>query len=187
MLRPASLLSAIGFQRIFHGQAVKFRVTAIPSLFTTISILASQVPINIRLIASACAAFSSLSRATPAAHGWPSQPLPGKRNPAPASFSISFSDILPSPQVSQVVCDQAPLQPHLVEAESVAAQWRHLHGLLAFLDPLLGRASFVLEPHFRPARQAQVRNDKAHSRKRLALMVPDLGDDPSRLRVGPPH
>jgi hypothetical protein len=39
--------------------------------------------------------------------------------------------------------------------------------LLAFLDPLLGRAPLVLEPHYRPAGQAQIRDDKADSRKQL--------------------
>ena len=57
--------------------------------------------------------------------------------------------------------------------------------LLAFLDPLLGRASLIIEPHYRPAGQAQVRDDKADSRKQLAGMVLDLGDDPSRLRPAP--
>src|ERR1039458_2902558 len=57
--------------------------------------------------------------------------------------------------------------------------------LLAFLDPLLGRAPLIIEAHYRPAGQAQVRDDKAHSRKQLALMVLDLGDDPSRLRPAP--
>jgi hypothetical protein len=54
--------------------------------------------------------------------------------------------------------------------------------LLAFLDPWLGRAPLIIETHYRPAGQAQVRDDKAHSRKQLALMVFDLGDDFSRLR-----
>src|SRR5712692_5508239 len=57
--------------------------------------------------------------------------------------------------------------------------------LLAFLDPLLGCAPLIIEPHYRPAGQAQVRDDKADSREQLALMVLDLGDDPSRLRPAP--
>src|SRR5713226_8872884 len=57
--------------------------------------------------------------------------------------------------------------------------------LLAFLHPLLGRATLIIEPHYRQAGQAQVRDDKAHSREKLALMVLDLGDDPSRLRPAP--
>src|SRR5580704_10290058 len=39
--------------------------------------------------------------------------------------------------------------------------------LLTFLDPLLGRASLVIEAHYRPAGHAQVRDDKANSRKQL--------------------
>src|ERR1035437_7865035 len=40
--------------------------------------------------------------------------------------------------------------------------------LLAFLDPLLGCASLIIETHYRPARQAQVRHDKADSGKQLS-------------------
>src|SRR5450432_1408739 len=39
--------------------------------------------------------------------------------------------------------------------------------LLAFLDPLLGRAPLIIEPYYRPAGQAQVRDDKPDSRKQL--------------------
>jgi hypothetical protein len=39
--------------------------------------------------------------------------------------------------------------------------------LLPLRDPLLGRASLVTETHYRPAGQAQVRDDKANSRKQL--------------------
>jgi len=49
--------------------------------------------------------------------------------------------------------------------------------LLAFLDPLLRRASPIIEPHYRPAGQAQVGNDKTGSREQLAGMVLDLGHD----------
>ena len=45
------------------------------------------------------------------------------------------------------------------ESETVAAQPRHLHRLLAFFDPLLRRAPFIVEPHHRPAGQAQVRDN----------------------------
>jgi len=47
--------------------------------------------------------------------------------------------------------------------------------LLAFLDPLLGCAPLIIESHYRPAGQAQVRDDKADSRKQLVFMVLDLG------------
>src|SRR6266849_4271274 len=39
--------------------------------------------------------------------------------------------------------------------------------LLAFLDPLLGRAPLIVEPHYRPAGQAQIRDDKADSREQF--------------------
>src|ERR1700674_921552 len=39
--------------------------------------------------------------------------------------------------------------------------------LLAFFDPLLGRAPLIIERHYRPAGQAQVCDDKADSRKQL--------------------
>src|SRR2546426_4974814 len=39
--------------------------------------------------------------------------------------------------------------------------------LLAFFDPLLGRAPLVIETHYRPAGQAQVCDDKADSRKQF--------------------
>ena len=38
---------------------------------------------------------------------------------------------------------------------------------------------------YRPAGQAQIGDDKTDSRKQLAGMVLDLGDDPSRLRPAP--
>src|ERR1700737_1716108 len=40
--------------------------------------------------------------------------------------------------------------------------------LLALLDPLLGRAPLIIETHYRPAGQAQVRHDKTNSRKQLS-------------------
>src|SRR5882762_2245886 len=39
--------------------------------------------------------------------------------------------------------------------------------LLAFLDPLLGCAPLIIEAHYRPAWQAQVRDDKADSREQF--------------------
>jgi len=43
-----------------------------------------------------------------------------------------------------------------------------MHRLLAFLDPLLRRAPLVMETHYRPAGQAQIRDDEANSRKQLS-------------------
>ena len=39
--------------------------------------------------------------------------------------------------------------------------------LLAFLDPLLGRAPLIIEAHDRTAGQAQIRDDEADSRKQF--------------------
>src|SRR5215470_6270024 len=44
----------------------------------------------------------------------------------------------PPPEVPQVVSNYDQPKPHLVGPESMATQPRHLHCLLAFLDPLLG-------------------------------------------------
>jgi hypothetical protein len=52
---------------------------------------------------------------------------------------------------------------------------------------LLRRAPLVIEPDHRPTGQAQIRDDKTHSREQLAGMVLDLGDDPSRLRPARPY
>ena len=49
--------------------------------------------------------------------------------------------------------------------------------LLAFLDPLLGCAPLVIKPHYRPARQTQIRDDEADSREQL----PESGTPPSPL------
>jgi hypothetical protein len=42
-----------------------------------------------------------------------------------------------------------------------------MRGLLAFLDPLLGRAPLIIEPNHRRTGQAQVRGDEADSREQL--------------------
>src|ERR1035437_4438932 len=46
----------------------------------------------------------------------------------------------PPPQIPQIVGQQAQRQPHLVRAETMATQSRHLHRLLSLFDPLLSRA-----------------------------------------------
>src|SRR5713226_4408768 len=52
--------------------------------------------------------------------------------------------------------------------------------LLAFFDPLLGRAPLIIETHYRPAGQAQVRDDKANSRKQLSEVELHLRHHPPR-------
>ena len=59
----------------------------------------------------------------------------------------------PPPQIPQVVNQQAQCQPDLARAEPMASEPRHLHRLLAFLDPLLRRPSLVVEAHYRPRQQ----------------------------------
>jgi len=51
----------------------------------------------------------------------------------------------PPQQIPQVVGKNAEPQPHLIAAKPVAAQPRHLHRLLALLDPLLCLAALVIE------------------------------------------
>src|ERR1035437_9873022 len=63
----------------------------------------------------------------------------------------------------------------------MTAQPRHLHRLLAFFDPLLRCPTLVVEPHHRPAGQAQVRDDEAHSWEQLALVMLHLGNHPAGL------
>src|SRR5450759_2514496 len=55
----------------------------------------------------------------------------------------------PPPQIPQVVGQQAQRQPHLVRAEPMAREPRHLDRLLSLLDPLLRRPPLVIEPHHR--------------------------------------
>jgi len=86
----------------------------------------------------------------------------------------------PQPQVPQVVCQHAQLQAHFVGAESVTRQPCPMRCLLALLDPLLGRAPFVVEPHNRPTRETEIRDDKAHSPEQLSDMVLDFRHDPAR-------
>src|SRR5713226_3420161 len=55
-----------------------------------------------------------------------------------------------------------------------------MRGLLAFLDPLLGRATLIIEAHYRPAGQAQVRDDKADSREQFPEVELHLRHHPPR-------
>src|ERR1017187_1633254 len=74
----------------------------------------------------------------------------------------------PPPEVSQVVGDEAQPEPHFIRPEPMATQPRHLHRLLAFLDPLLRRPPLVVEPHHRPAVRLQVGHDEPHTREQFA-------------------
>jgi len=50
----------------------------------------------------------------------------------------------------------------------MTTQSRHPHRLLPLFDPLLSRASFVVEPHHRPARRIQVGHNEPDARKQFA-------------------
>src|ERR1039458_7933808 len=86
----------------------------------------------------------------------------------------------PPPQIPQVVSQQAQCQPDLVRAEPMARKPRHLHRLLAFLDPLLRRPSLVIEAHYRPARCLKVGHDEPHSWEQLPEVELHLRHHPSR-------
>ena len=79
-----------------------------------------------------------------------------------------------------VVDLHAQPQPHLVRPKAVAAQPCHPHRLLAFFDPLLRRAAFVVEPHYRPAVGLQVGDDESHPRKQFAKVELHLGHHAGR-------
>ena len=69
---------------------------------------------------------------------------------------------VPPRGIPQVTGDHAQPQPHRVRPKAMAAQPRHFHNLLAFLDRRRGdlrRSSLVVELHHSPAGQAQVRDD----------------------------
>jgi len=72
--------------------------------------------------------------------------------------------------------------PHLVGSEPVAAQSRHLHRLLAFLDLLLRRPPLIVELHHRPIVRLQGRHDEARSGEQFPNVKLDLRHHPPRRR-----
>ncbi len=71
-----------------------------------------------------------------------------------------------SPQeVAQVVRQHEQLQSHLIVVEAVAAQSRPAQRVLAFLDPLLGRAAAVVEVHHALGPAAQVGHNEPDARE----------------------
>src|ERR1019366_6573640 len=80
----------------------------------------------------------------------------------------------PPPQVPKVVGQHAQPESYLIGPEMMAAQPRHLHRLLAFFDPLLRRASLVVEPDHSPTVRPQVGHDESHTGKQLPRMKLDL-------------
>jgi hypothetical protein len=67
----------------------------------------------------------------------------------------------PPPEVLEVLRNQAQPQPDLVGARAVAAKPRQRDRLLAFLDPMFGRAALVVEAYHRPVVERQVGHDKS--------------------------
>lgn len=61
----------------------------------------------------------------------------------------------------------------------MATEPDHLHGLLTFLDPLLGDPSLVAEAYYRATRQAQIGHDEAHVREQLPGVMLHLRYHPS--------
>jgi hypothetical protein len=82
----------------------------------------------------------------------------------------------------RVVGDQTQPQPYLVSAEAMARKPRHLHRLLTFFDPLLGRAGFVVEAHHRAAGRREVDHDKAHAGEQSRCALPAPGRSPAWQR-----
>src|ERR1700689_4762175 len=66
----------------------------------------------------------------------------------------------PSPQIAEIIGDNAQPQPHLVSPKAVTGKPRHRDRLLAFLYPLLGSATLVVEAHHRPIVERLVSHDK---------------------------
>src|SRR5215472_6608063 len=76
------------------------------------------------------------------------------------------------------------LQTHRVGGERSTGQPRPLDRTLAFLDPLLGRATLVVESDDPLGWTAHVRHDEANPGIKLARMPLDLGNNPPRLGPG---
>ena len=70
---------------------------------------------------------------------------------------------------------------HFVRLEPMTTQPGRLHRLLAFLDPLLGGPTLIVEPYHRPARQRQVRYDEAYLAEQFPKVEFHLRHDPPRF------
>src|SRR5919202_2166799 len=71
------------------------------------------------------------------------------------------------------------LEPNGVGPHRPARQARPLDSIFALSDPLLGRAALIVEGHHPFGRAAQVRDQKADPRIKLARVPLDLGHDPT--------
>ena len=88
----------------------------------------------------------------------------------------------PPPEIPEVVGQHAELQPDLIRPEPVTRQARPMCRLLAFLDPLLRRASLVVKPHDGTIREREIRHEEADAGEQLADVVLDFCHDPSGRR-----
>src|SRR5262245_3234362 len=76
------------------------------------------------------------------------------------------------------------LEPHGVGRERPARQPRPLDRAFALLDPLLARATLVVDRDDALGRAAHVRHDEADAGIKFSGMPLDLGDNPPRLGPG---
>src|ERR1035437_7145241 len=86
----------------------------------------------------------------------------------------------PPPQVHKVVGQHAQPESYLIGPEMMAAQPRHLHRLLAFFDPLLRRASLVVETDHSPTVHPQIGHDESDSGEQLPKVELHLRHHPPR-------
>ena len=82
-------------------------------------------------------------------------------------------------EIAEVVGERMKLEPYRVGGERSARQSRPLDRTLAFLDPLLGRATLVVESDDPLGWTAHVRHDEANPGIKLARMPLDFGDHPA--------
>ena len=69
------------------------------------------------------------------------------------------------PQIAEVVREHAQLQPDFVRPEPMTRQSRPVRRLLPLFDPLLGRATLVVEPHDGAIGEQEIRHDEADARR----------------------
>ena len=80
-----------------------------------------------------------------------------------------------SQKSAQVVGQNKQSQPHLIRDKMLAGQPRPVQGILAFLDPLLGRAATVVKVNHPWGSCAPIGQDETDSRKEFAAKPSPLG------------
>ena len=81
----------------------------------------------------------------------------------------------PSQKVAQVVSQYEQCEPHLVGHEFVAGKPGPVQGVLALLDPLLRRATAIVEADYAFGWLAQVGHDETNPGEQLPLVPLHLG------------